>query len=414
MKVILVNQFLFIIYSIFFFGSILNEKIGKYLLVYTIFYTLYMMYRHRKNQVFIIYLIFISTYWFYMLLYYFMDIPYSGFTNLQNITYTNGTLRIQSLFVILLFSLLKSNPATIIKDKGYEKSNPIVYLLSVICMISILIFSLSGNNIFTGDYGDTTTNSTIFEYYFIFAICAQIYSNNIRKRKFVLIINLLYSISILLLGLRLVCLQVLLMIFIFNYENRLKTRWVVIISIIGFIGMSFMSFIRSNERVTFIESLGVIDGVLRTNQGDVFLTSTVHYALTKMGEFDLVFRLKSLLAFIQNIFMLPRFQNELGILNLNLGVYKVGGGGFGAMYSYVWLGYVGVIGLAIYISYFINKTRNINSYKVYGVFICITFFRWYSYSLVILFKMGLYLYIAYKISKIFASKRINKRVENKV
>ncbi len=396
------NEFvLWFIYLCFFASSIYEPETGKYLLVMVLIVNIFLMYKHRMNQVILIMLIFTSTYWMYMLFYYFEDIIYSSYMNLQTLENTNGTLRVTSFFMFLFFQNIKLSDQINIRDKMINHKNSLIFFISTAVMLTIMFYSYSGENIFNAVYGDTTTNSTIFEYYFIFALAAQIYSGTNVRKKILFVINILYVFSILLLGLRLVVLQLLLMIFIFYFENKFKTRWVFLSSIGAFIMMSALSVMRSREINSFNEIFGVRNGTLYTNQGDVFLTSTVHYGLIQNGYLDLTTRLNSLFAFFQNIFLTSENQLTIGILNKYIYPdYLVGGGGFGAMYAYVWLGYFGVIGLVYYITYFINNINSGNNFTIYGVFLLITFFRWYSYSLPVVFKMGFYLFIAFGMLKI--------------
>lgn len=385
-----------------------NPNLGGGLLLFVIVFNIYLIRKHLNNQIILILLIYCLTYWAYMLFYYFGNYYYyTGYIALQTIENTNATLMITSLFMITLFSNIKQFTKSSIVGKLVFNNNKLIYYGSISIMLVILIYAINGNNIFTGKYGLETTNSTMFEYYFIFAISAYCFSNTKIKKNFILIVNIIYIVSLLLLGLRLVALQVIMMIFIFNFENKFKTKWIILFTVIGFLSMSALSIVRLGNGFNIGQILGILDGALMTNQGDVFFTSTAQHYLIKQGILDIPTRIKSLLGFVANIFLLPNHQLEIGIINRYIKpFYNVGGGGFGAMYAYIWGGYLGVFALAKYISYFINKAFMNKNGSIYGTFLMFTFFRWYSYSLVIIFKMALYLILIFQAYKvIFIYKR---------
>lgn len=386
---------------------------GKILLVHLVISNIAYMFKFKNRQSFIISLIFTLTYWLYLIPYYFFGIPYSSYFTYQNITFSDGTLRITGFFFVLLFfcfNRYKVGPSLklVRKDNQY-----IVYS----CMLIMAVISLMA--FFTGDafsYNIGDNNSTLYEYYFIFALSAYAFDGNDKSRKLFIILNTIYILVLLRLGLRMVVLQVIFLVFILYYENKFKTIYIYISTIFAFLFFSFWSWVRHGmlKSITSIGFLlGFNDDSLITNQGDVFYTSTAQYAQVFLGYWNTEFRLESLSAFFMNIFLSGSNQFDMGVLNriLNMNVKEVGGGGFGAMYIYVWLGWLGVSLLAIYISYFINSIHCSRNYLVqyYGVFLSFTFFRWYSYSLNIVFKMGLYLIIAFWLLRIINNTIVYKK-----
>lgn len=391
------------IYGILFGLTIASDTWGRWLLAYTIWMCFRLMWLHRYNQPILIILIFATSYFVYMLLYYFMGIHYSTYRNFQTLQYTNGTLRVISLFVLILFYGIHK------KQKGDPPfrnhldctRNDVIFIVCIIVMILICIYAYMGKNIFNHQYGRGTTNSSLFEYYFMFAITAQCNARSKRGRRILFLINSLYIVAMLLLGLRLVTLMVIMLLFVFYFEDRYKTIWIVLASVMGFFFMSALALIRKGLlQFDWRTLLGVHDGYLFTNQGDIFLASTVHYGITQNGFMSLIDRITSLFAFILNIFLPSSKQFTIGILNEYVRpTYSLGGGGFGAMYAYVWLGYVGVILLAFFIGHFINAAYESKRTAYYGLFLIVTSFRWFAYSLPIVFKMGLYLAILYNIMR---------------
>lgn len=403
--------FLVIIYLLFFFITVYSDENGKWLLLFAICMCFLFMKWHWHSQPMLIILFFVSTYFIYMIPYYFFGISYCDFKNLQTLEYTNGTLRIVSMFVLLLFLNIKYKKETDHEFRFYleDKHNRLAYLLCTIIMIVILLYAFLSDNIIDHIYGKDTAHSTVFTYYFLFAIIAYCNVNDRLEKNILLGINIVYSIAILLLGLRLVFLIDFMLIFIFHFEGRFKTKWVMLASIIGFLGMSAIAWLRMGiTKFDFLTLLGMYRGRMMTNQGGVFLTSTVHYGIVQNGFMTLEDRMASLTAFIANFFLPSSAQFEIGILNQYIrGTYSVGGGGFGAMYAYVWLGYVGVIFLALFISHYINQVYDIHKNSYYGLFLIITTFQWFPYSLPIVFKMGLYLFLFYWAFNLIKSKSYN-------
>lgn len=398
----IINLFLNSIYIILFFATLYNENMGAAFLSFIIIHISFFMFLFRKNQAFLICLFFANTYYAYMILYYFFHLSYSTYGTFITLEYSNSVLRITSLFLIISLSLIK------IKGKESRmlipsKDNCIIYYICIFIMIIITIYAYNFNSIFAFNYGVIQSNSTVYEYYLIFSLCAYCFSGNEYKKKMLLLLNCIYIIGILLLGLRLVALELLLLVFMLFFENKIKTIWVIILLFILFAFFSAWAYIRVGYTNVFDFGLysillGDKEGFVISNQGDIFATSVTHYGLIQEGRFDIVFRIKSLLAFLANIFLFPQYQFKEGILNQSLDGYLVGGGGFGAVYAFVWLGYMGVLLLAIYISYFINYSyKNIGSsyISIYGFFIIMTFFRWYAYSLYIVFKMGFWFLLIY-------------------
>lgn len=405
------------VYFALFAMSIFAADCGRWLLVYSIFICLHLMRRHRYNQTLLIILIFISTYFIYMTLYYFLDIQYSTYSDLRTLENTNGTLRVFSLFVVLLFYFIKQKKPG---DKTlYEmlphNHNSLVFWGCTAVMLMITVYALMGKGLLSGaQYGKETTNSSLFEYYFIFAIIAQCNlgeKTEQRDRIVLIAVNVLYAGSLLLLGLRLVTMMVLITVFALNFENRFPTWLCVFAAIMGFFGMSAMSMLRAGlKNVNFLMLMGVSNGYMYTNQGDVFQASTVHFGMVHNGFMTWPDRLRSLGAFCANIFLPSSAQLKIGILNKYIeGTYRVGGGGFGAMYAYAWLGYAGVILLALYIAHFINKSEKGGIGAFYGAFLTVTSMRWLAYSLPVVFKMGFYLAVFYILAKT-VKKTVNRRV----
>lgn len=379
---------------------------GANLLLATIVANVIFIHKFWRNQSIIVCLSFTLTYWLYMVLYYFGGYAYCTYTRYQTLEYTDVTLRIAGLFMVLLFTLIQPFEGLLV-DRIPQKKNSLVFIGSVAVMLFVCVYAFQIGDIFAHKIsGDV--NSPLYEYYFIFALLAYVYAGNKRNQKLLLCINMLYSIVLLRLGLRLVVLMIILMLFLQYFEGKFKTKWVIVCVLAGFMFMSFWSVLRSGLTTgsfDLVALLGIKGKTLMTNQGDVFYTSTVQVAQLLEGNWDTEFRWSSLISFIYNIFLFSDGQYVDAKLNTVLSHmgFHVPGGGFGAMSAFVWLGWIGVIILAVYVSYFINaifKDKKGEMHKIYGVFLIFTFFRWYAYNLSIVFKMGFWLFGIYTVVKI--------------
>lgn len=418
LRINLMDFALIFVYFIFFTLSIVDDSFGKWLLIYSIGIIVRLMWLHRYNQSILIILIFASTYFLYMILYYFYDIAYSTYKNLQTLEYTNGTLRVISLFIILLFYMIRKKKKEELPLRTHLEYtyNKLAFAICAIIMAGIMLYAVRGNNIFHFTYGEDTTNSSLFEYFFMFLIIAHCNASKKSEKIIINVICVLYVAASLILGLRLVTLIVIMSIFVFYFEDRFKTKWIIVGSVAGFFLMSAVSSLRVSittgfSQMDMLSLLGVKSDVMINNQGDVFLASTVHYGITQNGFMTSGDRFHSLLAFICNFFLPSSRQLDIGVLNRYIsGTYLVGGGGFGAMYAYVWLGYIGVVFLAWFISHFINQAYEDNKTSYYGIFLVITSFRWFAYSLPIVFKMGLYLFLFYQFAKLVSLRTGEKKL----
>lgn len=406
-------------YCLFSFLNSIAMVEGKILLVLTIALNIYFLVKFSKSQPIFICLCFLITYWLYMIMYYYFGINYCTYSMYRNLVYTDGTLRIAGLFMAVLFYMLKPIKQDLSSFLP-KRNNSLIFYLCIAVMTVITIYTFSVGGVFT--YKEEGNNSSLYEYYFVFAIFAFVFIRTKGKQNLFLIINCIYVLALLKLGLRLVVLQIALMLFILYFSNKFKTRTLLLGVIGAFLFLSAFSLVRSGIQLNsakFTTILGVKGNDLITNQGDVFYTSSSQYAQVYLGNWDWGFRLESMLSFVANIVLLPANQLVNGKLNsvLELQSIPVPGGGFGAMSAYVWLDIVGVIALALYIAYSINsiETSKSDFRKIYGVFLIFTFFRWNAYNVAVIFKMGFWLLIAYCVislfSKITHGKRINKAHE---
>jgi|GEM_PF-4215388 len=413
-KINLFYLFYLVIMGLFFHGEILH---GKILLSSIILYLLAQIFYYRKNQIFVLLIIYSLTFFIYLIPYYFGDTYYAIQHNLITVSNTNKLIFIQSLFTCFLFLFLKIPQNWKIKNNiKSNKENRKIFYFCFFIMIYICFFKLKGATIFFSKYGDSSVNNSFLEYYLIFFIIAYRYIKNKKLELSLCLFSLFYSFRLLLYGLRLAALFQLILIFVFYFENKIKTKWIVTGSIFIFVLFSFLAFYRVGVSTNNLSQvLGVVekDGIkwLQTTQGDVWMSSSMYLDLKLNGIFDTTARLKSIVGFWLSMVMPSKYVfTEAYFRNYAQQFYvqKVGGGGITAIYLYMWYGYLGIFLFARFLSKNINKAYQ-NRGSIYGVFLMVIFVRWYSYNILIVFKMGFYLILLdFILKKLFSRSKIKK------
>jgi hypothetical protein len=177
--------------------------------------------------------------------------------------------------------------------------------------------------------------------------------------------------------------------------------------IIGFYFNSLFSIFRTNP-VIFLQSsfselvispfeLGDGEEKYISHQGDVVHSSSrlINFR-DHLLESSVI--AKSALSFVGSIVVPYKYlPPEANIAAYQKDVYPAGGGGNLFAYFYFWFGYFGVLIIGCYIGLLIrNFHKNINSiWAPYFFIVFTTFTRWFSYSPINLFKMGVYALIIY-------------------
>lgn len=414
-KINLIYLIYLLVMLVFFDKSLIY---GKILLLSTIFFFVIQMFCYKRNQIFILLLIYSLTYFIYLLPYYFNGIYYAVQYNLITIENTNKLVFLQSFFSGLFFFFLKIPKNKKIKDnlKSVKEKKKIFYICFGI-MIFICFFKLKGENIFLTKYGEKAVNNSSLEYYIIFFLIAYKYIKNKKLETILCLFSLFYACRLLLYGLRLAALFQIIMIFIFYFENRFRTIWIVFGSACLFVFFNFLSFYRielSVENLSRVFGIFEQNGVrwLQTTQGDVWMSSSMYLDLKLKGIFDVEAQLKSIIGFWSSIFVPSRYVFAEAYFRgyaQRFYIQKVGGGGITAIYLYMWYGYFGIALFAYFLAKNINKAYK-HKGSVYGVFLMVIFIRWYSYNILIVFKMGFYLILVNFILKTILSKPKNLKV----
>lgn len=414
-----------LIWIILILSNKLIEGYQYILLLYTILMNFILIKKFRHIQPLLIVFIFIATYSFNAIPYFIFNIDISYYSEFQKMDYFYDVLKYHSLFIVLLYVFTNNDIiySLRINSKIKIKDNIILYTIAIIGIIIAIIIGKSGTNILNaGSYINVLSenkNSPIYEYALLLFIIAYKYSGkSVVRKNIIIIIAMLYSIKSILYGGRIEVIQISILIFILYFDGKLKTKNLILLFIIGYIGISFIGNIRNNtgyilnnDKLSIIEKLNIVEvyenqngrTYISSNQGEVFYNSAVYYGLIKNDIYDLNFRIKSMIGFIQDILFSSKYSFEEGDLSNYSKYYtQAGGGGLISSYFYTWFGLVGVISIAYFISKLVNFifTKNREFIILYIIMSISTLPRWFVYSPITLFKLSAYIMIIYFIFNI--------------
>lgn len=412
-KEYLINMFIiffFLILNLLTFKAI---EFSKYLLLFNIFSWLLIIFRLRKKQSLMIIGIYILTFSIYLIPYYFYGIRLASYFTFYSDKYFLIVLRSNSIFTTTIILFMKKCVNKMpLKNYLRIKNKPITYAISVMILLYIVAFGISGNNILNnGVYGSGSSKTTsMLEYSYIFIIMAYISSGKKAwKNNLIIAYSTMFSIKLLLYGNRIQVLQMMLLIFILYFENKISLKMLFNNIIIGFLSFEFIGRIRSN--IGEIKTINLKSLILSGNskrlintQTDIFYSSAAIMGIVDEKFIDVSTRIKSLYNFILRIFLPSNLVSNEGVISSYVQSFApTGGGGLVNAHFYFWLGDLGVI-LSAYLflrvinNYIKIRKKEIKLINIYGILILILTPRWFSYGPIHLFKMPLYLVLIYYLS----------------
>ena len=334
-------------------------------------------------------------------------------TDFDNQFFYTGVFIIISIFwsIITIF-LPKLKRPLVLKNYILVKKHPFIFY-SILCLqVFIILFGRTGNTIFqSGGYGSEDANmsnlggTAIFEYFLVLYPVAYFFSGR-EKRKiaFLLTVGALYSMKAVLFGGRVEMLQLLLLVFILHFDNiRTSLFKILIIAIPAVIFFILLGVLRGAPEIGIAgafevlkENFGLIKYTVFANHIDVYYSSTRLYGFCNIGILSDYERVKiffyNVLAVVVPYGALPP---EANLAAFKQDDYPAGGGGLVPVYFFIYLGYFGVIMIAIILGLFLRKiiknTHSVSMYfLVYMIMILSTYPRWYAYSANVIYKFCLY------------------------
>jgi hypothetical protein len=275
----------------------------------------------------------------------------------------------------------------------------------------ILVFGMSGQTIFqSGSYAEreSVSKSTLHEYFILLFLFLMLYVPKGRLYSLIVIILFLaYVVKTLLYGGRIEVVQIGLLFFYVSYvfKGLIKIKYVILLILFGIYFNEVISNIRSNPRDLVEGNIAQVFNPLKiflknedvnfisSNEGDVIQSSARIVGLVETSNLTLVQRVISFISYLSSpvvpASLLPKYSN---LATYKQDVYQSGGGGLISTYFYVWLGYIGPMLIACFISFVIIKLYEFKnrSIIIYGICVISTFPRWFSYNPIFLVKFCIY------------------------
>ena len=385
----------------------------KILVLYSSILSLRLFFLFKKSPPVLILLIFISLYISPFFSHFFQGFKVTVWDSFNNSYYLNQVLLIFSIFICSIFVFTKKfkHYTPIIKRLNITPSNSIFYI-SIIISFFLAHFGLQGENLLSGlNYGlIDKQRSPLFEYNLIFFLIAFIHSKkNKTQYLFLFALSLFIILKDFLYGGRVTSLMLCLLIYLMNYEYRIKTKYLFIFFGFAIVLLSLVSLIRTHPLI-FIE--GEYDfnlfyeyyfsvnqnAVLSSNEGDVAHSSARIIGMVENNIITTMDRFKSFLYSFASVFTPGVSFSELSNLAAyKKDIYPAGGGILFPIQFYAWMSFPGVILSGFFVSrmidQFINTKRNI--LIIYSLLLLSTFPRWFAYSPIVAFKLCFYGILVY-------------------
>jgi hypothetical protein len=393
-------------------SGFVSEETSKMILLAMIFTTFRMLFLYKKVQIVFVFYIFHLTYILILIPYFWYGIPITGHSVFQIPLYMNQTLLVHGLFVFVLyiFSDLNLPNRSIIFSKHLPKwDNPVLFLVLTIIMVAILtVMTINKTNIFGmgsdqiwNSYNGNLGGSGLPEYFPVFFLVAFIFAKNRNLKRVLVIIYIVFAYLAITRGMRVTLLLTTLLFFALFFDGKFKTRYVILVAILGMVLVQAAGFARDGK--TQIDDLFTIYGgsTILTNQSEVFYTSNVMLSIVTDGITGIGERLYSLFAASLQVLLPPRFVLSEGkpiYYVANWAHRAVGGGGLISVFFYFWMSYPGVFLIARFLALGTNKAIKKPSFLFAIYIVCVYSFypRWLAYDAInFLFRLPLYAVIMY-------------------
>jgi hypothetical protein len=383
-----------LLYSI---GFPINKDLNTIDALITLFMSLVLVFKSRKNLplsllfIFILYINYSIVVGEYIV----EKNLYLTYTEVRNVQIYGITIRIMLFFVSVLALFFKQRRFDLLEHSIKPIDNSVAYYLSVIGLVIMLFWGL--------DRGDLNTYSVrispLFEYSKILFLFAYYFSGKSSKKRIILFgLLFIFVFQDAYYGGRVTSLQLLMLFALTFWIEKLTFLKIIGYSLIGIVFSGLIGVYRitySIKEISFyriFESLSENYFVFSTAI-QAYYSSATHVAAS--GIADVAIRYNSLIEFLKLI-LGSSFGTIEGNVTLfvNDKYFKNNGGGIMPTHFFFWLGWAGVLISAIILVFLLNKLNYENStYQKFLFFgIIINAPRWYLYSPNQLFR-GTFLFI---------------------
>lgn len=351
-----------------------------------------------KNSLLMVIFTFMTLYIWPSKLFFFNDLYFSA--HHQAYTYYTAiyTTLLFALFLLVFNSIIKIQPITANYKIKFKHNDYIFYGLYIITLFIIFFFRRSGSH-YDGSGGDVKVSS-LYEYSLILMILLYIYTNN-RKYKLILfyVLCFLYVFFTIIVGGRIEVILLALLLLTIKYQYIISFKKIIFLLLVGIWFMSVFENIRQNPSILlsnnaisvlnpFSDSIRLYD-FQSSNEGDVFWASERMILLIEENELLISDRFEAALNYFMSSFVPNSFLSPLANLaNYKINIYTTGGGGLAIAYFYVMFGFLGVIGLGVFLALMMNKlsAKSTSILQFYVILLITTLPRWFAYNPIHLIK----------------------------
>ncbi|MBO5407325.1 MAG: hypothetical protein J6A27_07440 [Bacteroidales bacterium] len=371
---------------------------AKYIIsILIILENIYLLYINRKNVYLFILHAFIL--WSnYSILITNVLFPISDFYTIYKDT-SESDIAVYTIFIfttfLLMFSCKRYYPQYEFFNLYQKRICPLITWASLPVLALICIYGIS-----RGEIGQRADPSPIYEYAFIIFLLSYFYSNSKIQRRFLNVLLFLFVIQNLIFGGRIAAVQ-LILVYILVYVKT-DTRVIKYLPY-AFGGIVLMTIIGS-VRGAIISSSGIIESSISSLSERKLALDTAYAAFHTSVTFIYT---KAQITISTQMYLLGQYVKSLvlggGVPDAILPEYTYKYyihtyGGILPCYVYFYLGYIGPVVIALYITKFIKKAftfGNSNYWFLLGVYIIASVPRWYLYSPTPLFRGVLFYSILY-------------------
>lgn len=329
------------------------------------------------------------------------------------------------IFIFFLGNFISNNNnASEFFLANFKKPSILVFSLLCIILLYILLFGITGDNVIErGGYGisGAAVKSTLHEYFImLFFLTILFGGESFLQQSIIISLLVLYSVKTMLYGGRVEVVQIWTVYFLLHYllKSKINYFFFLFILLFGAYFNSVVGHIRANPTLLisdnlfslfnpiniFLKNKGELD--LSSTEGDVIQSSARIVGLVNTNILQMEDRFISfvgyLLAPIVPSTWLPDVSN---LATYAQNRYESGGGGLVSTYFYVWFGFLGPMGLGLFLAFVLEIFYKFKSriFFVYGACILFMFPRWFSYNPIFFMKFCLYAVLLYVFLRYLAS-----------
>ncbi len=278
------------------------------------------------------------------------------------------------------------------------KGNDFLFCLGIVGCLYAIIRGKSGDvNVFlNGEYTPDFSRSSLFEYFFVFYLISFVFSKNSKKYKYILyFIAFFYVGKNTIFGGRIESLMCVLFLLAIDLQKKIKFNTLLIFLASGYVLMFLLGVIRAYGFSWDLILNGLFskgNGIITTQESDVNYASVRILEMVRLNIITTSQRFESLGLFFESLF-LPKdsLPQLVDLSTYEQSSYPCGGGGLISAFAFVFLGYIGVIGIAFFVAkIFSNGVANKSLFKnLFFILTYTTMPRWFAYYPITLFKLAL-------------------------